>query len=137
MKKAIILVTLLALFLVGADNKPTKLYRLRIINKSGSELGIRLNGREYKNFYYLQVPRGDRESPTEEVFTILENTYRMRTYLFNPIDPDALDRCEESKTRTLSACRNIRITFTPCFAKKVPWGEPSMVKMPWVGKYIY
>ena len=88
MRKVLILSTILAILLVGADWVPTKLHRLTIINKSGSELGIRLTGQDYKNFYYLQVPKGERDSPTEEVFTILENTYQMRTYLFNPTNPD-------------------------------------------------
>jgi hypothetical protein len=137
MKKTLILTSLLILFLMGADSAVVKLVRLTIINKSGMSVDIKLKGQDINNFYYLRVPEGSQANPVEMVFTIVPDEYEMRPYYIEATGEDFTDYCTREPAKKLCASRNIRITFTQCFKRESNKGEPSMVKYPWVGRYIY
>jgi hypothetical protein len=84
---------------------PTKMVRLTIINKSGYDVFMKLEGSSVTEaFYYLTVPAGDRDEPTIKVFTIMSDLYSRETW-----------QCDGVKSSgTLIVDGNIRLTFTPC-----------------------
>jgi hypothetical protein len=99
----ILLVIVLSTVLMAAT--PTKMMRLTIINKSGSDLYIQLEGSEVTGaFYYLTIPAGDRDEPMVKVFTVMSDAYKRTTW-----------QCEGVKsTGSLVMDTNIRLTFLPC-----------------------
>jgi hypothetical protein len=84
---------------------PTTIVRLTIINKSGYDVYMKLEGSAVtQGFYYLTVPAGDRDVPTVKVFTIMTDLYSRTTW-----------QCNGAKsTGTLIVDGNLRLTFTPC-----------------------
>ncbi len=84
---------------------PTTIVRLTIINKSGYDVYMKLEGSAVtQGFYYLTVPAGDRDVPTVKVFTIMTDLYTRTTW-----------QCNGAKsTGTLIVDGNLRLTFTPC-----------------------
>ena len=84
---------------------PTKMVRLTIINKSGFDVYMKLEGSSITEaYYYLTVPAGDRDVPVVKVFTIMEDVYDRTTW-----------QCDGAKSSgTLFVDGNIRLTFTPC-----------------------
>jgi len=135
MKKALLLVTLLSLLLIGADQ--VRLVRLTIVNKSGEKIDIQLTGQEPENFYYLRIPAGDRQFPTTKVFTIVPHTYSMQPIYHQFWDPVYGYRLGNIPPSTLCATRNIRITFLE--PNWTSWwiGEPTQIKYSPRWQYIY
>ncbi len=125
-KIKLILISIVSLLLIGA--KGSELMRLHIINKSGQEIGVRLITSDYSKFYYLRVPAGEHNAPSEATFTVLKDVYRMRIVYYLDADPVTGYECVNSRSSTLMALRNIRVTVTACFAYPPNCGEPSMVK---------
>jgi len=113
MKKGLILIPMLAFFGMSVSAGPIKPVRLTVVNKSGLPLEIRLTG-ENDNSYYLRVPTGNREFPTEQKFSIVPDTYRMQPYYIELWDPVYGYRCGGAGTKTVYAQRNIKITFLEC-----------------------
>jgi hypothetical protein len=87
---------------------PTTIVRLTIINKSGYDVYMKLEGSAVtQGFYYLTVPAGDRDVPVVKVFTIMSDLYTRTTW-----------QCNGAKsTGTLIVDGNLRLTFTPCGEK--------------------
>jgi len=87
---------------------PTTIVRLTIINKSGYDVYMKLEGSAVTQaFYYLTVPSGDRDNPTVKVFTVMSDLYKRTTW-----------QCNGAKSSgTLAVDGNIRLTFTPCGEK--------------------
>jgi len=129
MKKILTLICLLSFLLISAKPEPAKLARLTIINKSGLPVEIKLTGTVIQNFYYLRIPTGDRVAPTEKVFTIARDKYRMQTYYIELWDPIYGYRCE-GKSGTLYAYRNLRITYLECDSQRIRRGEPTFIFIP-------
>lgn len=142
MKKVILLVLLvmLASTLLMASGPSLRIVKLTIINKSGNEVCLRLEGSELgKQFYYLCVPAGTKSFPYVKVFTVLEDIYTRTTY----IGEGANSACVGiTSTGQLIMDRNVRLTFVPCFSTptRTFWwdgkfysatnnGEPSMEKV--------
>lgn len=91
---------------------PTTMVRLTIINKSGFDVYMKLEGSAVTEaFYYLTVPAGDRDVPTVKVFTIMSDLYQRTTWQCNGV---------RSKG-TLIVDGNLRLTFTPCGEKACGW----------------
>ena len=78
MKKALILIALLAVFVTGADGRD--LARLTVINKSGMDIAIQLIGPDFEQFYYLRIPEGDHILPATKTFTIEKAIYSMQLF---------------------------------------------------------
>jgi hypothetical protein len=99
-----ILLVLIASTLLMAWS-PTKLVRLYIINKSGFDVYMKLEGSDVTGaFYYLTVPAGSRDDPTVKVFTIFSDLYTRTTW-----------QCDGLKSSgTLVVDGNLRLTFLPC-----------------------
>lgn len=99
----ILLVIVLSTVLMAAV--PTKMVRLTIINKSGYDVYMKLEGSAVTEaFYYLTVPSGDRDQPTVKVFTVMSDLYDRTTW--------QCDGVQSSGTLTVDG--NIRLTFLPC-----------------------
>lgn len=128
-KALVILAVLLAgLLVVAADNG--KLVRLTVINKSGYPLGIRLVGEDpVIDFYYLNVPEGDRKDPTTEIFTLPPMAYDMVAEYIEIWDPVYGFNCERDQINRLFLFRNIRLTFLDCNQIPPNPGEPTMWKV--------
>jgi hypothetical protein len=91
---------------------PTTIVRLTMINKSGYDVYMKLEGSAVtQGFYYLTVPAGDRDVPTVKVFTIMTDLYTRTTW-----------QCNGAKsTGTLIVDGNLRLTFTPCGEMACRW----------------
>ena len=117
MKKVMLLVLtvmLVSAFLM-ASGPSLRLVKLTVINKSGNEVMIKLEGSELgKQFYYLTIPAGDKYFPSTSTFTILEDVYKRTTWYG---EGDVAVCVGVSSTGMLIMDRNNRLTFTPCFAK--------------------
>ena len=148
MKKIILLVLtvmLVSAFLM-ASGPSIKLVRLVVINRSGNEVMIKLEGSEIgKQFYYLTIGEGTKSWPTVETFTILEDVYKRTTWYGEGKYSECVGT---SSSGMLIADRNTKLTFTPCYAipmrtiesydpvtnkmvytRVVNNGEPSMEKV--------
>ena len=127
MKKALLITSILALFLVSAD--PVKLARLTIINKSGMEIAIQLRSVEDDLLtYYLRVPEGDKEHPYAMIFTIERDVYYMQLHYIETYDPVYGFKCTTQPPNRLAAFRNLRVVFLGCKEITPNWGEPTMMK---------
>ena len=148
MKKVIWLVIAVMLIssLLMASGPPLRIVRLTVINKSGNDVMIKLEGSEVgRQFYYLTIPAGTKTLPTVRWFTILEDIYLRTTYYGEGKYPQCVG---VSSSGQLIMDRNTRLTFTPCYVipmrrvkkwdpttgttiygKRVNNGEPSMEKV--------
>jgi len=91
---------------------PTTMVRLTMINKSGYDVYMKLEGSAVTEaFYYLTVPAGDRDVPTIKVFTVMVDVYTRTTWQCNGL---------QSKGNLL-VDGNIRLTFTPCGERACYW----------------
>lgn len=114
MKKVVLfgIVAIMIASLLLASGPPLRIVRLTVINKSGNEVFIRLEGSDLGNqFYYLTIPAGTKSMPVVRAFTIIEDIYtRETTY-----GEGKYDQCVGvSSTGQLVAHKNIRLTFVPC-----------------------
>ncbi len=116
MKKVMLLVVtvmLISAFLM-ASGPSLRIVRLTVINKSGNEVMIKLEGSDLgKQFYYLTIPAGNKDWPTVEVFTVLEDIYKRTTWYGEGDVPECVG---VSNTGWLVMDRNNRLTFTPCYS---------------------
>ena len=99
----LILLVLVASTLVAAI--PTKTVRLVVINKSGYDVYIKLEGSALTQaFYYLSIPAGEADLPTIKIFTIMVDYYTRTTW-----------QCGGAQsTGAFLVASNTRLTFTPC-----------------------
>jgi len=99
----LILLVIVASLLVAAI--PTKMMRLTIINKSGYDVYMKLEGSPVtEGYYYLTVPAGDRDEPMIKVFTVQGDLYKRTTWQCGGLE----------NTGDLVVDGNIRLTFLPC-----------------------
>ena len=149
MKKLLIAISLLSLFMIGAD-RPVKV-RFTVINKSGYALAIWLTGtavepgesfidlltagkwteKEEQDTitYYFTVPKGSRETPATRTFEIVRGQYTLRSLYTKPWDPVYPNNpCIQQPPKPMFALRNLQVTYTPCFLFPRRPGEPSMMK---------
>ena len=99
----LILLVLVASLLVAAI--PTKMMRLTIINKSGYDVYMKLEGSPVTDaYYYLTVAAGDRDAPTIKIFTVMSDVYDRTTWQCNGL----------KSTGALVVDGNTRLTFLPC-----------------------
>ena len=129
MKTKTSLILLLALAtLVSAGAAPARLARLTVVNKSGRAVEIRLTGVELGASYYLHVPLGIRESPQEQVFTVVRDRYSSTLYYVELWDPVYGYSCA-SKSQTLDLVRNVKVIVLECDRRVPNRGEsPSLIK---------
>ncbi len=151
MKKVMLLVLtvmLVSAFLM-ASGPSLRVVTLTVINKSGNEVMIKLEGSEIgKQFYYLTIPAGNKNWPTTEVFTVLEDVYKRTTWYG---EGDVAQCVGLSSTGWLVMDRNQRLVFTPCnyvpkrvletydadtnkmvYTQVTNAGEPSMEKVVYI-----
>ena len=114
MKKVLLfgIVAIMIASLLLASGPPLKIVRLTVINKSGNDVFLRLEGSDLGNqFYYLTIPGGTKSMPVVRAYTIIEDVYtRTTTY-----GEGKYDQCVGvSNSGQLIAHKNIRLTFVPC-----------------------
>ena len=135
MRRILIIISLLSLLLIGA--KGENLRRLTVINKSGTPIAIYLRTPgQLDRVYYLPVPKGDRQMPTEVTFTIVPDEYRMRVYYLEEAPSHTGYECNDSVSSTLWMVRNIRITILECDRRIPNIGDPGMYKVGGVGSGV-
>jgi hypothetical protein len=122
-KKTFLILVILALSLISADKLPNGLKRLTVVNKSGRELEISLNGKTFNQFYYLNVPEGSRDVPVERYYTVVPDTYSASVYYYELWDPVYGNQCG-TKGDTLDLRRNVKITIFECDTTPPNHGEP-------------
>jgi len=114
MKKLIsfVLLLVIAFSIMGAI--PTKMVKLTIINKSGYDVYMRLEGSPLTDtFHYLTIEAGDRDAPVTKLFTIMSDVYTRTTWQCNGLE----------STGNLVVDGNIRLTFLPCNEMQCAWSE--------------
>jgi hypothetical protein len=113
MKKVslLVLLAILASTLLMAAT-PTTIVRLTIINKSGYDVYMKLEGSSVTQaFYYFSVPSGTRDTPTVKVYTIQSDLYTRTTWQCNGV----------KSTGTFLVTGMMRLDFTPCGEKVCAW----------------
>jgi hypothetical protein len=99
----LILLVIVASLLVAAI--PTKMMKLTIINKSGYDVYMKLEGSPVTDaYYYLTIPAGDRDAPTVKVFTVMSDVYDRTTWQCGGLENSGL----------LIMSNNTRLTYLPC-----------------------
>lgn len=126
MLKRLLFVTLIAIFLISAKGSP--LMRLTVINKSGTQLALSIRADDRSKNYYLKVPYGDRQRPSETTFTIEKDYYRMRVFYLEDAPSYTGYECKNLIASRLYALRNIRVVITECDREPPTKGEPSIIK---------
>jgi hypothetical protein len=136
MKKVMLLVLtvmLVSAFLM-ASGPTMDIKRLTVINKSGNDVMIKLEGSDIgQQFYYLTIPAGTKEWPTVQDYTVLEDIYKRTTWYG---EGDNAQCVGWSSTGWLNMGRNVRLVFTPCYTDPPNAGEPTMEKVVYY-KYAY
>ena len=143
MKKVMLLVLtvmLVSAFLM-ASGPSIRMVRLTVINKSGNEVMIKLEGSDLgKQFYYLTIAAGTKSFPEVATFTVLEDIYSRTTWYGEGDNPQCVGT---SSSGLLIMDKNVRLTFTPCYVEPMRdaknalgvWGravnngEPSQEKV--------
>lgn len=129
MNKFFWLISACALLLVSASQEGLeRLVELTVVNKSGLPVQLKLTGTVAENFYYLRVPRGYRDAPTETVFTIAPDTYQATATYVELWDPVYGYDCS-ARSSMLAATRNLRVTILECDRQARHGGEASLVKL--------
>jgi len=80
---------------------------------------IRLTGQTWEYFYYLRIPKGTRENPTVQTFTIVPDYYDSTLYYIELWDPVYGYHCGSisetgSSSETLDVRHNARVTVVEC-----------------------
>ena len=115
MKKVMLLVLTVMLIsaLLMASGPSLRIVRLTIINKSGNEVMMKLEGSDIgKQFYYLTVGAGTKSFPEVATFTVLEDIYTRTTWYGEGKYPQCVGT---SSSGQLVMASNMRLTFTPCY----------------------
>jgi hypothetical protein len=129
MRKTILVIALLSLFLISAA--PENTIRLTLRNKTGMDIAVQLINGDYNDFdylYYLNVAEGDRQYPTEKHFDIAPGIYNMQVFYLDTWDPVYGFKCDDSLPIQLNARKNMRVTVIECGREPPNWGEPTMTK---------
>jgi hypothetical protein len=132
-RKILLVLALLSLLSVGSYQKPTKLIRLTVVNKSGLPIEIGLTGTLVDKYnqhitYYLRLQKNDPRGDMVREFTIFPDKYTMKFYYVELWDPVYGPRCK-SATLTVEAYHNVRVLVPDCKYSPPNRGEPSMTKV--------
>ncbi len=129
MKRKLFILSLLTVIFSISACLPPKLVRLTIINKSTFPLEIGLTGQEYEQIYYLRIPEGDVESPSEKIFTIVPDIYRFIPYYVEYWDPVYGRQCTTIPS-IKDLTRQTQITMFHCNDLIRRPGEKTHIKYP-------
>ncbi len=132
-KKFLLILSLLMIFMIGADCIPTKLIRFTVVNKSTFPIEMRLIGANYDQMYYLRIPEGSKEFPAEKVFTITPDIYTFQVFYVEYWDPVYGFECGALGSR-IDASRNVQLSVHHCNAKIIGIGEYPFIKFPAIPK---
>jgi hypothetical protein len=127
-KKLFLLLLALTLACTSLGAAPLRLVRLKVINKSGMGLEISLNGKYFEYFYYLHMPKGTRQVPAVEIYTVIPDTYSSSIYFVELWDPVYGHKCTD-KSQTLDVERNVSLVVLECNINPPNAGEqPATIK---------
>jgi len=126
----LIVIAMLASTLLAVAN-PGKLLRLEVINQTGDNVYIKLEGYWSGQFYYLTVPPASFTKPVS-YFTLVADRYKRTTWA-----------CGYQESGILNMYSQVRLNFVPCNVVPTRWvygsitgfvehpnfGEPTMEKI--------
>jgi hypothetical protein len=132
MKKMIMVISLLAMWLVSAGPGYQWLVELTVINKSGMAIEISMQDTDQENIYYLRIPQGDMTNPAEKTYTVVRATYTATLYYVELWDPVYGYSCS-SKSQSIDAQHKVKVVVFPCnktisqpgSAVKIKFGAPA------------
>jgi hypothetical protein len=125
-KRALLILSILALGLIGATKIPTRLVRLTVVNMAERKVEISMTGRYFEEFYYLHVPEGSRIDPYIQVYTIVPDSYSTSLYYWELWDPVYGNQCG-TKAQNIELTRNVRLIVLPCNLNPPNGGEPPSI----------
>lgn len=127
-KRIGVILAVLALLLISAAEIPSKLVRLTIVNKSGMDIEVSLNGKDFEQFYYLKVAEGSRMLPTEQTFTVTPDEYQVDAYFVELWDPVYGASCEDRQA-SVDMTHNTRLIVFECDTTPPNAGEAPKIKL--------
>ena len=115
MKKILMLVSIVALLLVGACPIPTRLVRLTLVNRSPDRVAVQLTGLDVTtSFYYLTLPKSVAGQPVEKTFTIMSQRYSAEIFYLEIYDPVYGFKCSQNPSSNVTASHNLRFIILKC-----------------------
>jgi hypothetical protein len=143
MKRILLGLFLIASLFLPAANLSQKLVRLEVINKSGANVYIELEGEGTGSFYYLTVP-----DDTTKTFSLLADYYKRKTWTCDRFRYNSrLNLNSNSRLAFVDKCSSYppilvyQISDKPDNSNPVvmrsPRGERSMEKVPYFSLFVY
>lgn len=116
MKKIMLFIAILSLLFVQADDTSNKMIQLTLINKTTLPVGVSLVSRTKDGrLYYLPVPLGTKEEPSQRTYSIIADHYLMQLKYVQTYDPVYGWKCSfQMPPKDVLAYHNLRIVFLPC-----------------------
>jgi len=111
--------------------KPTPIapVTLKVINRSGMEIALQLDGAVLGESYYFKVPKGDRQLATEVRYSVQRDDYSLQLYFLENYDPVYGTKCSESSTIWYPLQSQRTITILPCDELMPNNGEQTFKKI--------
>ena len=134
MKKSLLISSLLLLFCIGALPAYTRLVEVVIVNQSGMDIEISLSGNEKEKQYYLRIPTGTQDAPTEKTFEVVADSYQATLYYVELWDPVYGYSCN-SKSQTIDANHKVKIMVFACDKNVSKPGEYPIIKFGASGRF--
>ncbi len=119
--------SLLLLLCIAAIPRYTRLVEIVIINKSDMDIEISLSGNETDEQYYLRIPTGTEDAPTEKTFEVIPDTYTATLYYVELWDPVYGYSCD-NKSHSIDANHKTRVTVFECSKSIRRPGEYPIIK---------
>ncbi len=115
MKKTLCLISILAIWLVGACPVPTRLVRLTIINRSPDRVAVQLTGLDdTTKFYYVILPKAPAGATTEKSITVQSQRYSTQIFYLEIYDPVYGYKCSQRPSSTVSFNHNLQFLIKKC-----------------------
>ena len=145
MKRLLLSLFLIASFLLPSASSVPKIVRLEVINKSGADVYIELEGEGSGAFYYLSVP--DAKTMT---FTVMADFYKRKTWTCDRFRYNSrLNLNSNSRLAFVEKCSSFppvlvyQLSDRPAnttedlVVKRSPRGEKRMEKVPYFNLFVY
>ncbi|OGO28024.1 MAG: hypothetical protein A2Z16_06625 [Chloroflexi bacterium RBG_16_54_18] len=143
MKRILLSLFLIASFLLPAANLSQKVVRLEVINKSGANVYIELEGEGTGSFYYLTVT-----DATTKTFSLLADYYKRKTWTCDRFRYNSrLNLNSNTRLAFVDKCSSYPPVLVYQISDKVersnlvvmrsPRGERTMEKVPYFNLFVY
>ncbi len=111
--------------------KPTPIspVTLKVINRSGMEIALQLDGAVLGESYYFKVPKGDKQQEIEVSYSVQRDDYYIQLYFLENYDPVYGKKCSESSAVWYPLQSQRTITILPCNEVMSNNGEQTFKKI--------